>query len=184
MGRIWLPEIIRARPSAPIVLRWVVAGGEAPNDPVQTVPAVLRRAGVALSRPSDGGWEILVPWRTLVYGFVRRDVDERAWLTVVTAEEASELRLECLPQQTHSAHAAGAAGVAMMTAAAWVIGGWSDGFVPAFAVAAAGGLWVDWTRVAAFRTFEMRLRRLVEDVGRELWPAAPAQLLPPPSPRV
>ncbi len=157
-----------------------MAGEAEPRDPTMTVPGALRRAGAQLVDSGDRGWEILVPWRTLVYGFVRRDVDEQALLALVSTEEGWELRLECLPLQTHAAHAAGAAGVAMMTMAAWFIGGWGDGLLPAFAVAAAGGLWADWTRVTAFRAFELRLRGLVEDVGLELWPSAPAQLLPPP----
>jgi len=180
MPTLWLPEIIRVRPSVPIVLRWVVAGETEPRDPAMTVPGAVRRAGAQMADSGDRGWRILVPWRTLVYGFVRRDVDEQAHLVVVSTDEGWELRLECLPLQTHAAHAAGAAGVAMMTMAAWFIGGWRDGLLPAFAVAAAGGLWADWTRVMAFRNLELRLRGLVEDVGLELWPSAPAQLLPPP----
>ena len=72
----------------------------------------------------------------------------------------------------------------MLAAAAWFIGGWSGGLLPAFSVAAAGGLLADWTRVAAFRSLEFRLRALMEDVGLEIWPTAPAQMLPPPPPRV
>ncbi len=184
MSALRLPEIIRARPSAVVVLRWVVAGSIEPRDPTATVPGAVRRAGAQLVDSVNERWEILVPWRTLVYGFIRRDVDEQALLTVVSNDEGWEARLECLPLQTHSAHSAGAAGVAVMTAAAWFIGGWTGGLLPAFAVAAAGGLWADWTRVAAFRALELRLRVLVEDVGLDLWPTASAQLLPPPPSRV
>jgi len=184
MAGLRLPEIVSAQPSAPIVLRWVVAGGIEPRDPAQTVPGAVRRAGAHVVEGGDRRWEILVPWRTLVYGVIRRDVDEQALLTVLCIDEEWQARLECLPLQTHSAHAAGAAGVAVLAAAAWFIGGWSGGLLPAFAVAAAGGLLADWTRVAAWRSLELRLRALVEAVGLELWPTAPAQLLPPPTPRI
>jgi hypothetical protein len=50
-------------------------------------------------------------------------------------------------------------------------------------MALAGGLWADVSRVMAMQNLERRLRRVVEDVGVELWPHAPAELLPPP-PRV
>jgi hypothetical protein len=52
--------------------------------------------------------------------------------------------------------------------------------LPGLATALAGGLWCDVGRVMALQQLERRLRGLVEDVGIELWPGAPAQLLPPP----
>ena len=127
-----------------------------------------------------GLWTFIVPGRTLVYGFIRRDVDETATLTLLQSEDHTELRFECLPVETHSAHAAGAAGAAAMAAAAWMIGGWSGGILPGLTVLVGCGLWADATRVMALRALELRLRQLTTDVGLELWPDSPAELLPPP----
>jgi hypothetical protein len=180
MVNLWIPEIIRERPSKPIVLRWVVVAGHEPRDPEATVPRAIRRAGAQLEDSSPGRWRVVIPWRTAVYGFVRRDVDEFATMELLQTPDGWELGLKCLPLEMQSAHAAGAAGVAVMAVAVWLAGGLSGGIPPAVAVALAGGLWADWTRVMGFRAFEMRLRLLLEDVGLELWPKTPAQLLPPP----
>ena len=87
MSVLRLPEIISARPSAPIVLQWVVAGGIGPREPAESVPRAVRRAGAHVVEGGDSRWEIVVPWRTLVYGVVRRDVDERALLTALCIDE-------------------------------------------------------------------------------------------------
>jgi len=181
MARFRLPEILRARPSAPFTFRWIVSAEFEPRDPAATVPSAIRRAGAQLESGNSWSWEVLVPWQTMVYGFIRRDVDERATIHLLQSDEVWELELQSLPIQTHTAHAAGAAGVAAMTAAVWLIGGWVGGLFPGLAMALAGGLWADVTRAMALQTLDHRLRRLVEDVGLELWPGAPAQLLPPPT---
>lgn len=180
-----LPEIVRERPSAPLVLRWIVAEPAAPRPPEATVARAARHAGARLVDAAPTTWTLLLPWQTLVYGVVRREVDERVRLHLTLDNDCWELRLTCLPTETHAAHAAGAAGVAVMAATAWLIGGWTGGVLPAAATALAGGLWADATRVVALGRLELRLRRLLEDVGLALWPDSPAQLLPPPTrPRI
>jgi hypothetical protein len=177
----WIPEMIRAEPAQPFVLRWLVETQHEPRDVDATVPSALGRAGTLVLAAEEWRWELSVPWQTLVYGLIRRDVDEHATLHLSRGDQLWELQLRCLPAETHTAHAAGAAGVAAMTAAVWLIGGWLTGLLPGLATALAGGLWADVSRVMAMQNLERRLRRVVEDVGSELWPHAPAQLLPPPT---
>lgn len=178
---MWMPEIVRAQPSSPIVLRFLVAGGTPPRQPATAVPAALRLGGVRVVEARSGLWDAVLPWRTLVYGVVRRDVDERLNLRLATDGEGWELRLACLPSETHAAHAAGAGGVAVLAVAAWLAGGWTAGLLPGFATALAGGLWADATRVMSLGRLDLRLRRLLEDVGLALWPDTPADILPPPT---
>ena len=51
------------------------------------------------------------------------------------------------------------------------------GTVPGLTVLAGAGLWTDAARVMAMRALELRLRSLVTDLGLDLWPDSPAQLL-------
>ena len=183
---MWLPEIVRATPSAPLVLRWLTSEpGEVPPQADAIVANEVRRSGARLIGSHGARWEVLLPWQTLVWGLLRREVDERATFQLIQDPEGWELRVSCLPVETHAAHAAGAAGVALFAAAAWFIGGWTGGVLPALATALAGGLWADATRVVAIQRLEQRLRTLTESVGLALWPDASAQLLPPPTrPRI
>jgi hypothetical protein len=176
---MWLPEIVRAAPRRPFAVTWVVPPDAVPRDPQATVPGAVRRAGATLTGNGGASWKVIVPWRTLVYGFIRRDVDEAATLSISTSEAGCRLRLECDPVETHAAHAAGAAGAIAMAAATWLIGGWTGGLLPAATVLVGASLWADAARTMAMRAFELRLRQLVADVGLELWPTAPAELLPP-----
>ena len=146
-----------------------------------------RSAAVWRSPPECTGQPLgaEVPWQTLVYGLVRREVDEQVILELMHDPEGWELRVSCLPLETHAAHAAGAGGVALFAAAVLLIVGWPGGLLPAFATALAGGLWADWVRVVAMQRLEQRLRDLTESVGLALWPDSPATLLPPPTrPRI
>ena len=182
---MWLPELFRSAPAAPLVLRWMTTAEEAPAQPDDILSEEVRRSGARLLDASAGRCELLLPWQTLVYGLIRREVDEQVVLELVQEPEGWELRVSCLPVETHAAHAAGAGGVALIAVAAWVIGGWSGGLLPAFATALAGGLWTDVARAVAIQRLEQRLRDLTERVGLALWPDAPAQLLPPPTrPRI
>jgi hypothetical protein len=182
---MWLPEIVRSRPSAPLVLRWIPTEGALPDDVASIVADEIRGSGARLVRVEAGRWDAEVPWQTLVYGLVRREVDEQVTLELVQDPEGSELRVSCLPVETHAAHAAGAGGVALFAAAVWLIGGWIGGFLPALAIALAGGLWTDVTRAVALQRLEQRLRDLTESIGLALWPETPATLLPPPTrPRI
>lgn len=172
---VWFPEIIRGLPSQSFCFRWIVPADAEPRDPEMVIPGAVQRSGVELTAATADDWTVIVPWRTLVYGFIRRDVDEAATLTLQETDSHVELRLECLPAETHAAHFAGALGAAVMAAAAWMIGG----VVPALTVLVGCGLWADATRVMAMQALELRLRRLLSDAGLELWPDAPAELLPP-----
>jgi len=165
------------------MFRWIVDPSAQPRSPEITIPAALKLARAQLISADGWSWELSIPWQTLVYGFIRRDVDERATLHLLHSDEGWELQPQSLPTQTHSAHAAGAAGVVAMTAAAWLIGGWVGGILPAVAVALAGGLWADVTRNMALQVLERRFRVLIEDVGLEVWPNTSATLLPP-SPKI
>lgn len=182
---MWLPEIIRRSPSTPLVLRWITIAEEAPAQSATIVADELHRFGVRPLESTAVRWEILLPWQTLVYGLVRREVDEQVALELIQAPEGCELRVSCLPLETHAAHAAGAGGVALFAVAVWLIAGWTAGILPALATALAGGLWTDWVRVVAMQRLEQRLRDLTESVGLALWPDVAAQLLPPPTrPRI
>jgi hypothetical protein len=178
---MWLPEIVRSRPSAPLVLRWITIAEEAPAEAEAAVADAIAHFGARQVASHTDRWELLLPWQTLVYGLVRREVDEQVALELIHDEEGWELRVSCLPLETHAAHAAGAGGVALFAAAVWLIVGWPSGLLPAFATALAGGLWADWVRVVAMQRLEQRLRDLTESVGLALWPDAPATLLPPPT---
>jgi hypothetical protein len=151
-----------------------------PADPSCVVPQALRAAGVHLDGTNGTGWRVTLPWRTMVYAVVRRDVEETATVELVRGQDSWELGLRCEPVHTHGAHAAGAAGVFVLAAAVWLAGGWTAGLLPAFTTALAGGLWTDVTRVMALDVLERRLRRLAGDLGSALWPGVPAQLMPPP----
>ncbi|PWB73554.1 MAG: hypothetical protein C3F15_09165, partial [Holophagae bacterium] len=151
---MWLPEIIRSAPSAPLVLRWMTTAEEAPAQPDEILSEEVRRSGARLVDTSAGRCEVLLPWQTLVYGLIRREVDEQVALELVQEPEGWQLRVSCLPIETHAAHAAGAGGVALMAAAAWVIGGWTGGLLPSLATALAGGLWADATRNVALQRLE------------------------------
>jgi len=178
---MWLPEIIRRAPSAPLMLRWITIAEEAPAEAEAAVAAAIALFGARQVASHSDRWELLLPWQTLVYGLVRREVDEQVTLELVHDPEGSELRVSCLPVETHAAHAAGAGGVALFAVAVWLIAGWTAGILPALATALAGGLWTDVTRAVAIQRLEQRLRELAEAVGPALWPDTPATLLPPPT---
>jgi hypothetical protein len=182
---MWLPEIVRSAPSAPLVLRWMTTAEEAPAHPDDILSEEVRRSGARLVGASPGRCEVLLPWQTPVYGLIRREIDEQVALELVQEPEGWQLRVSCLPVETHAAHAAGAGGVALFAVAVWLIVGSTAGLLPAFATALAGGLWADATRNVALQRLEQRLRDLTESVGLALWPDAPATLLPPPTrPRI
>lgn len=176
----WLPAIVRARPSEVYEFRYRALTSDAPEHASIVIPQALRASGAHLLRESPPTWEVSLPWRTLVYGIIRRDVEETVAITLVSGPESWELLVRCEPLQTHTAHAAGAGGVLLLATAVWLVTGWTVGLVPGFTTAVAGGLWADVARVMALDVFERRLRRLTEDLGSALWPGVPAQVLPPP----
>jgi hypothetical protein len=140
----------------------------------------LHRCGVRSWERQQLTWQLSLPWRTMVYGVIPRDVDETVAVHLAQGSGGWELHLRCLPLQTHGAHAAGAGGVAVMAVALWLIGGWTAGLLSGFTAALAGGLLAEVTRVTAMGTLDRRLRMLIEELGLELWPEVPAELHPPP----
>ncbi len=176
-----LPALLRAAPERTLAVRYRTPWPTPPRDTEQIIEGVLRAAGVHGFSVSEGQWAGTVPWRTMVYGIIGRDVDERIAVLVVQAAEGWELAIDCRPDATHAAHAAGAAGVIAMAVAVWLSGGWVDGLLPGITTAIGGGLWADVTRSMALQLLERRLRRLAGDLGSALWPGVPAQILPPPT---
>ncbi len=145
------------------------------------VAAALQSAGVTFTRGGPGVWQVQLPWRTLVFGLIAREVDEDVALALATSEEAA-VRLVCVPRRTHEAHAVGLAAVLLIAVTVWLMGGWWTGLPAAFTCLAGGVLWVAYTREMALQTLERRLRRLLADVGTAVWPSIPARVLPPPAP--
>jgi len=146
------------------------------------VHEALDAAGVQGEYDSDDSlWRIMIPWRTMVYGLIRRDVEETVFATILHTDGGWELVVRCEPVETHRAHAAGAGGVLAMAGLVWLTVGWANGIVPGFTTVLAGGLWADVARTMSLDVLDRRIRRLCEDLGSALWPGVPAQVLPPPS---
>jgi len=175
--RSWIPAIIRARPERIFQFAYRTLDPVPPLDFDVTLTAAVRSAGADVLNGGGSAWELLVPWRTLVYGVIRRDVDESASVTIRQTERGFELQVECDPTQTHGAHAAGIGGVLLLAALVWLTVGWVDGIVPGFTTLAAGGLLADVTRVRAFELLERRLRALTADLGDALWPGVAAEIV-------
>jgi hypothetical protein len=173
-----LPRIARREPDRVLVFRYRVPTGGLPDDLAGVIAEAARAAGVACTRGGETGWRLAVPWCTRVFGVIGREVEEQASIRVSGGRAGGELTLECLPQETHSAHAAGLAGVLVLAAAVWVTGGWVKGAAAALTTALAGALIADFAREMAFAVLERRLRRLTSDFGSAVWPGAPAELLP------
>jgi hypothetical protein len=176
----WLPEIVRSRPDRPIIVRYCALTSTPPTGGEAVIADALRAAAVSELEGSAASWRGSMAWRTLVYGLIRRDVDESLEVDVVAGETGWQLRVSCDPIATHSAHAAGAAGAVAIAGAVWLAAGWSQGMIPGLTTLAAGGLWTEVARVMALDVLERRLRRLASDLGSTLWPGVPAQILPPP----
>jgi hypothetical protein len=172
--------MIRSRPTETIALAYCTAHAP-PTSSESIVLEALRAAHVNDVQGNGPSWRFSLPWRTLVYGVIRRDLDEELSVVLAPSEPGWELRLRCEPLATHNAHAAGAAGVLLVAGTVWLASGWTTGVLPGITALIAGGIWADATRVLALTRLETRLRRLVEDLGSALWPSAPAQVLPPPS---
>lgn len=181
--RFWIPEAGLSRPLRELEITYAPVMPALPADVNRTVAEALTATHVEGRLISPGLWELSVHWQTPVYGFIHREVDESVELRVATGDRP-RVDVKCIPQEVHSAHAVGFAGVLALAAAAWLTGGWTAGIPPAVAIVAAGALWVTVTRELAMQAFERRLRRLADDMGAALWPGVPAQLLPPPPPLV
>jgi len=173
-----LPEIIRARPKRTIVFVYRTMEPTPAPDLGIPLATAIRSAGARDDGAAGPVRRLELPWQTLVYGFIRRDVDETVLLEVRAREaDSSEVRVECEPLQIHSAHAAGIGGVLLLAVLVWLTVGWIEGIVPGLTTLAAGALLSDVTRVRALEVFERRLRTFTVDIGDRLWPGAPAEIV-------
>jgi hypothetical protein len=173
-----MPEIARSEPR-PLRCEYRVLVGQAlPPGWQRTVDEALHAARVEAHHDGGTAWELLLPWSTRVFGLVRRELEEEVALRVTALPETTRRELYCLPAATHAAHAAALAGVLVVAATAWLVGGWADGLPAGLTTAVAGGLWADAMRELAFERLERRLRWLVEALGLALWPSLPAEGLP------
>ena len=179
LGR-YLPAVVRSRPDTTIRIRYRTLAQTLPMDAPRIILDALHASGLHDVRAADGRWQALLEWRTMVYGIIRRDVEETLSLQLCALEPGWELVVECVPVETHSAHAAGVGGVLALAATVWLAAGWTTGVLPGLTTLLAGGLWVDATRVMALGALERRVRSVTADVGSALWPSAPAEILPPP----
>lgn len=180
--KLWVPEIIRSRPLTRFELEYG-ALQNAPVPPAMTKQRLLEAlaAAHATSVTSTGpmSWRVTLPYSTRVFGVISRQLEEVIHIQIVAKEPLNlALRVRCLPDATHQAHAVGMAGVLMLSVAAWLTGGLITGIPAGIATLAAGSMWAVFTREMAMQAFGTRLRRLTEDLGLALWPAAPAQVLP------
>jgi hypothetical protein len=177
MAKWWfLPEILRHSPARPVAVSFRVF---APG-PVGVEPDVFERhlaeLGLRPSRRSEGRWHVPFDSKTMVYGAIRRDVDETVEIAVVTRPDGGELLCSCLPIQTHNAHAAGAGGAIAAGALVWVVGGWMAGAAPGITTTVAGLLLADGARELAMAALERRLGEMAADIGSMLWPELPTQV--------
>jgi len=181
----FIPEEARARPSRAIELRYAPLAPALPLEAAALLEEAAGAAGLSILSASGGSWSLGLPWKTNVYGVIGRDVVETVRVDLETgAGGGVALRLHCLPLATHSAHAAGLAGVLAFAVAGWLLGGFVRGLPVGLTALAGGWLWVTFTRQLALQALERRLRQVADLLGTALWPGVPAQLLPVPQPMV
>lgn len=174
---VWIPEMARKRPARILEMRYQIAKDAPPLDPERFVGEALHALGIEASGDAIEGWRLSLPGHTRVYGVISREIDESVDFHLYRGSDAWELVLRCEPIETHSAHAAGLAGVMLMAFAVWIAGGLSGGALPALTTVIAGTLLVEVTRQWAFDRLQRRLRRLIGDLGSALWPGMPAQIV-------
>lgn len=167
----------RKRPARILELRYQIAKDSPPLDPERVVGEAFHARGIEASGGAIEGWRLCLPGHTRVYGVISREIDESVDFRLHRKPDAWELVLRCEPIETHSAHAAGLAGVILMAFAVWIAGGFSGGALPAVTTVIAGTLLVEVTRQWAFDHLHRRLRRLIGDLGSALWPGLPAQIV-------
>ena len=178
--RQWLPELMRRRPRRRLVCTYRTFSARSLPFPAEAMEQALRASRVgSWRRLTDSRWQSALQWRTLVYGLIRRDVDEDVAIEVTRLLDGWQLEVSCTPVETHAAHASGAAGVLVLSALVWLTGGWLTGGAAGMTTVLAGLLWTDATRTVALQAPERRLRVLAEDVGWALWPEVPAQVSRP-----
>jgi len=174
----WIPEIARQAPAAPLEARYAVLDVGLPQDTAERVQTALAASHLTAEQRGALVWTVELSGRTRVYGLIARDVDERLTVTVAPIPEGGEITVLCLPQRTHEAHAAGAAGVLMLAVTAWLTGGWWAGLPLGVATLLAGWMWADAARTIELQHLERKVRGLAFDLGRAVWPLAPGQVTP------
>ena len=179
----WLPTMARREPGHAFTVRYQVPAEDFPPDAGRRIEEALRRLKHRATQESADRWSVPMAGQTLVYGLIRREVDETVSIAIRRYPEGSELIVSCAPRETHNAHAAGLGGVLLIAAVAWLVGGFTGGLLPALTALIAGSLVVEVTRQWAFDALQRRLDRLANEVGSAVWPRAPAQVLSAMKPR-
>ena len=168
----WLPVIMQKRPE-PIELRFVSGCVRTPVLLEELLGESLSLARLEWSGPDEPGgpWRVTLPWQTLVLGTLRLQVHEQVEVRIGNGPQGQELRMRCLPLETHNRHAAGLAGVIVLVFLAWLLAGWSStGITTGAATVLFGGSLAVYTRNMALTLLQRRLSRLAEDLGMALWP--------------
>jgi hypothetical protein len=174
----WLPAAVRRKPERILRFGYRLGGIPGPGGAAPArVEEALRAAGIRARPSGDLAWELLLPWRAMVFGCIPREVDERVVVRVAEVADAVELQVECAPEATHNAHAMGVAAVLVLAAVVWLTGGWLEGLAAALTTGIAGGLWADWAREMSLTVLGRRLRRLAWDLGAAAWPGVPARMV-------
>ena len=148
-----------------------------PMDAGDRIRNAVRGAGLELDHDGGPPWSLLLPHSTRVYGVVGREVDETIEFRLSASDQGQALIISCRPDESHAAHAAGLAGVLVLAATLWIVGGFVAGILPAVTAVLAGWLVVEVTRQWAMDGLERRLRSLLEVVGTTIWPGVPAEIL-------
>ncbi len=178
----WIPEIARWAPASALTVRYAVLDASLPIDAVDRIHTALAASHLSPRLRDNLSWTVELSGRTLVYGFISREIDESVEIDVAATPEGGEVTVMCTPQETHEAHAAGAAGVLVLAATAWLTGGWLIGLPIGAATLVAGWMWADAARTLELQRLEQRIRGLAFDLGRALWPHQPGQVTPLHSP--
>ncbi|MGD9252450.1 MAG: hypothetical protein PVG92_00800 [Holophagae bacterium] len=173
---IWIPESARRQPAAAMVFVYRVAPSALPMDAEDRIRNAVRAAGLESAPGAGPAWIVSFPHSTRVYGIVGREVDEKIELRLSTSDSGHAVVLECRPDESHAAHAAGLAGVLVLAATLWLMGGLFAGVLPAVTAVLAGWLVVEVTRQWAMDALERRLRSLLDLVGMSVWPGVPAEI--------
>jgi hypothetical protein len=159
-----------------MVFAYRVASPSLPIDAEDRLREAVTGAGLDLKPGAGPPWELALPHTTRVYGVIGREVDESVELRLSASHDGHALVLSCRPDESHAAHAAGLAGVLVLAATLWLVGGLTGGILPAVTAIVAGWLVVEVTRQWAMDALERRLRALVHGIGGAIWSGAPAEI--------
>lgn len=169
--------MVRKNPEREIRFRYQVPDDQAPQDPGDRVAGFCARHGLTIARSGVDHWEIFLHGSTRVFGFIAREIDEEISVEVSRSADGYESVVSCAPRETHAAHAAGAVGVLVFAALAWIFGGVADGALAALAITAAGWLVIEVTRHWGLDALESRIRGLTTGLGKAIWPDSSGQVI-------